>query len=293
MKKRKINIMPWIFNTPYIAYSLVFLFIPLIWAIWLSMTDWNLMSPNYNFVNIQNFLELFSDSKVKAAFWNSFPYLVPIVILCFVFGLGIALLVSKLPSKLKGIAAVMFFIPYLTSGVSTSVMIKYLFSYNSAVSIFLREKFGLNINWLQSEWAFYIIIFMNVWKMTGYYALFILSGIESVSEELYEAAKLDGASRIQQMRYITLPGLAPTISMLLILKMGDLLKVGREKILLLYQPTTYEVADVISTYVYRRGLEDANYSYSTAVGLFESVVNISMLLITNKICKKLGQSGLM
>ena len=85
-QRKKLNITPWIFNTPYIIYSIVFLFLPLIWAVWLSMTDWNLMSPDYNFVKFNNFIELFSDEKVKAAFWNSLRYLVPIVLLCFVFG---------------------------------------------------------------------------------------------------------------------------------------------------------------------------------------------------------------
>ena len=119
----------WLFNTPYVVYSLVFLFLPLGWAVWLSITDWNLMSPSYNMVGFGNFTKLFTDGNVQAAFWNSLKYLVPIVLLCFILGVGIALLVSKLPEKLKGFAAVMFFIPYLTSGVSTSVMVKYLFSY--------------------------------------------------------------------------------------------------------------------------------------------------------------------
>ena len=98
MKKKKVNIMPWLFNTPYTVYSIVFLFLPLIWAVWLSMTDWNLMSPDYNFVRFRNFTELFTDEKVSAAFVNSIRYLIPIVVLCFVLGVGIALMVSKLPS---------------------------------------------------------------------------------------------------------------------------------------------------------------------------------------------------
>ena len=94
------------------------------------------------------------------------------------------------------------------------------------------------------------------------------------------------------MRFITLPGLTPTISMLLILKIGQVLSVGREKILLLYNEMTYDVADVVSTYVYRKGLLDADYSYSTAIGLFDSIINIILLVTANKISKKLGQSGL-
>ena len=103
---------------------------------------------------------------------------------------------------------------------------------------------------------------------------------------------MDGAGRIRQIISVTLPGLMPTITILFILKMGNILNVGFEKILLLYSPTTYEVADVISTYVYRIGILDANFSYSTAIGLFNSVVNIIFLLLTNALSKKMNNSGL-
>ena len=119
-----------------------------------------------------------------------------------------------------------------------------------------------------------------------------MAALSGIDQEQYEAARVDGAGRLKQMWHITLPGLVPTISMLLILKMGSVLSVGSDKILLLYQPVTYEVADVISTYTYRKGIIDANYSYSTAVGLFNSAVNILFLLVSNKLSKKMGQSGL-
>ncbi|KAI4452156.1 hypothetical protein C823_006738 [Eubacterium plexicaudatum ASF492] len=119
------NLVGWLLNSPYLIYSVVFFLIPLIWAVWLSMMDWNLMSQNKTFVGLDNFKALFSDTKVRAAFVNSYRYLVPIVLLCFICGLVIALLVSKLPDKIKGFVAVLFFVPYLTSGVATSVVVKY------------------------------------------------------------------------------------------------------------------------------------------------------------------------
>ena len=103
---------------------------------------------------------------------------------------------------------------------------------------------------------------------------------------------MDGAGRLKQMFYITLPGLLPTISMLLVLNLGSMLNVGYEKILLLYSELTYEVADVISTYVYRKGLIDSDFSFATAVGLFNSIINVIFLLTANRISKKMGQSGL-
>ncbi len=135
----KNNILGWIFNLPYLIYSLVFFLIPLIWAFWLSTTDWNLMSPKINFVWFQNFAKVFTDNKLKAAFFNSFKYLIIIVILTLICALITALLVHNLPDKIKGIVAVLFFIPYLTSGVATAVVVKYLLNYNSAFNEFLRN----------------------------------------------------------------------------------------------------------------------------------------------------------
>ena len=155
---RREAITAWFFNTPYLLYSVIFLAIPLVWAIWLALTDWNLISPDYNFLGIQNFISLFTDENVAAAFWNGFKYLVPIVTISFVLALGIALLVSQLPEVLKGIAAVVFFIPYLISGVSSAVLVKQLLSYNSFINVFLRDTFGIDVNWLQSDAAFWILI---------------------------------------------------------------------------------------------------------------------------------------
>lgn len=290
-KSRQWNPMPWVFNSPYIIYSLVFLFLPLGWALWLSVTDWNLMSPDYNFVKLENFIKLFTDEKVHAAFWNSLRYLVPIVILCFVFGVGIALLVSKLPEKLKGFAAVMFFIPYLTSGVSTSVMVKYLFSYNSAFSTFLREKMNLNINWLQSDMAFGIIIFMIIWKMAGYYALFVLSGIESVSEDVYEAAMMDGCTGIKKLVYITMPMILPTLTSVVVLAAGLSFQIFSEPFLLTgggpsLSTTTWQLEIYNASFVRFRSGYGAAMAIANAVQIFIVIQGITWVM--NRLSRKYG-----
>jgi len=157
------------------------------------------------------------------------------------------------------------------------------------LSVFGVEKDNLLLN---KEMFYPIYIISDIWKNIGWNSIIFLAALSGIDQEQYEAAKIDGASRLQQMRYITFPGLLPTISMLLVLKIGQLLSVGYEKIMLLYQPTTYEVADVISTYVYRKGISSGNFSYGTAVGLFNSVMNIILLVVANKASKKMGQSGL-
>lgn len=215
------NLTGWILNSPYLIYSLIFFLIPLIWAVWLSTMEWNLMSKEKTFVGFSNFTNLFSDVKVQAAFFNSYRYLVPIVILCFIFGVMIALLVSKLPDKIKGIVAVLFFIPYLTSGVATSVVVKYFFNYNSVFNTFLRDNFDLNVNWLTDQrYAFAVMVGIVVWKMSGYYALFILSGIESIGIDVNEACALDGSSGLHKLFHVTLPMIMPTLTTVVVLATG-------------------------------------------------------------------------
>lgn len=152
---------------------------------------------------------------------------------------------------------------------------------------------GERTNLLAEPQFFYpIYIISGIWQSAGWGSIVYLAALSGIDQEQYDAAKVDGAGRLQQMIHITLPGLTPTIVMFLILNMGRMLSVGADKILLLYQPLTYEVADVISTYVHRRGILGGEFSYSTAVGLFNSVVNVILLFTSNKISKKLGQSGL-
>ena len=219
--KKQESILGWLFCSPYLAFSLVFFLIPLMWAFWLSTMDWNLMSDDKKFVGTGNFVNLFLDNKVQAAFVNSYRYLLPIVMLCFAFGLAIALLVSNLPERIKGFVAVLFFIPYLTSGVATSVVVKYLLAYNSVFSVFLRERFGVDVNWLQDKrTAFAIMVILVVWKMSGYYALFILSAIEGISEDVKEACALDGSIGFHRLIHVTLPMITPTLTTVIVLATG-------------------------------------------------------------------------
>ena len=122
--------------------------------------------------------------------------------------------------------------------------------------------------------------------------MILLAGLQAIPEDLYEAASIDGASKWKQLLHVSLPGIAPVISIQLLLTVGKLLTVGYEKILLLYTGATYETADVISTYVYRRGLMEANYSYGSAVSIFQAVVALVLVVSANKAARKVGQTSL-
>ncbi len=137
-----------------------------------------------------------------------------------------------------------------------------------------------------------IYIISDIWQSIGWNSIIYLAALAGINQELYEAAKIDGAGRWRQTFHITIPGILPTVMIMLILRMGGIMNVGHEKIILLYNPVTYETADVISSYVYRKGIKEANFSYSTAVGLFNSVINFAFLIGSNKLSKKFNETSL-
>lgn len=286
---KRAGLMGWLLNGPYLIYSLIFFLIPLIWAFWLSTMDWNLMSEQKTFVGIRNFAGLFFDSRVKAAFINSYRYLLPIVVLCFAGGLIIALLVSNLPDKIKGLVAVLFFIPYLTSGVATSVVVKYFFNYNSAFNTFLRDQFNLNINWLTDQrYAFAVMVGIVVWKMSGYYALFILSGIESIGDDVTEAAMLDGSSGLHKLLHITLPMIMPTLTTVIVLATGLAFGVFTEPYLLTgggpnMTTTTWQLE------IYNTSFTRFQSGYGAAMAIASAVQIFITLRIINAVTDRLNR----
>lgn len=137
-----------------------------------------------------------------------------------------------------------------------------------------------------------IYVFSGIWQGVGWGSIIYLSTLSGIDPQLYEAAEIDGAGRFKKMRHVTLPGIAPTVVILLIFAIGGMFSSGFEKIILLYKPLTYEVADVVATYVYRKGLEEAEFSFSTAVGLFNTVINFVLLVLVNKVSRKLTETSL-
>jgi putative aldouronate transport system permease protein len=150
---------------------------------------------------------------------------------------------------------------------------------------------GQPISFMQNEdWFRSVYVGSNIWQGIGWGSIIYLAALSAISPELYEAARVDGANRWSQMVHITIPGIMPTIIIMLILRVGNMMDVGYEKIILLYNPSVYETADVISSFIYRKGLLEMSYSYSAAVGLFNSVINFALLLAVNRLARKTGSS---
>lgn len=217
----------------------------------------------------------------------------------FVFGFPapiiLALLLNEVRhEKFKRTVQTISYLPHFLSWVVVSGLIVTLLSADGGLINKLRTAMGLEpIMYLSNPKYFRsILVISDIWKGVGWGSIVYLAAITSVDPELYEAAIIDGANKWKRIKYITLPSISNVIVIMLIFRVGGLLNAGFEQIFLLYSPAVYSVADIIDTFVYREGLLSNNYSYSTAVGLFKSIVSMVLLLMTNYIVKKLDQEGI-
>ena len=194
----------------------------------------------------------------------------------------------------KKLVQTVSYLPHFISVVVLVGMVQsFLNPYDGIVNTMIKALGGTPINFLsEPSWFRTIYVASGIWQDFGYNSIIYLSAISAVDPQLYEAARIDGAKRIQIMFRITLPCILPTAIIMLILNFGGIMNVGFEKVNLLYSPATYETADVISTYVYRRGVLDAQFSFSTAVGLFNSVINLTLMFLVNKISRRVSEVSL-
>ena len=206
----------------------------------------------------------------------------------------IALLLNETKGRFKRASQTILYAPHFLSTVVVVGMINTMLSPSfGVVNTIIEALGGERIYFMTMPGAFrHLYVWSGVWQGMGWGAIIYLAALAAVDPELHEAATIDGASRIQRIRYINIPTIVPTIIILLIMRMGSLVSVGYEKVYLLQNDLNVEVSEVISTYVYKRGLLQNNYSFSTAVGLFNNVVNIALLLITNFITRRVSDTSL-
>ncbi len=205
-----------------------------------------------------------------------------------------AILLNELRSrKFMKVIQTVSYMPYFISIVIICGMLKDFLGNDGIITTFL-SYFGMPIKaWLQDPAAYRLIyVASGIWQNLGFSAVVFLAAISGVDTQLYDAAYIDGCSTVRRIFHVTLPAIVPTIVIMFILRIGSVLGIGAEKTLLLYSPTTYVTGDIISSFVYRYGLLNQNYSYGTAVGIFNSVVNIVLLTGTNFLSRKLTETSL-
>lgn len=280
----------WALSAPYLVFGLVFFLIPLVWSLFLSFTDWNLISPQYKMVGFSNFLKAVADAKIHKAFFTTYKFFLLFVPCVLFSSMILALIIHSLP-KFKTLFIIGYFLPYLASGVASSIVVRGLLSYESAINIWLRGSFGLNINWLNSAtFAPMVIILIIVWKFSGYYALIIESGLESIPLEVYEAADIDGAVGLRRFFSITLPLLYPSFYTVSILATGVVFHIFTEPYLL----TNGGPNGATNTWVlqiYDEAFNKLNTGYGSAVAIVAAIVTFLSIFVIRKILEKWGQSN--
>ncbi|MDQ0169621.1 putative aldouronate transport system permease protein [Paenibacillus tundrae] len=237
------------------------------------------------FIQDPTFWKVFSNTLMLGGLALLFTFPVPIIF---------ALLLNEVKSKrFKKFVQTASYLPHFLSIVIVAGMILQLTSVNGSINSLVSFFTGESIPFMQrAEWFRTIYITSEIWQGMGWGAILYLAALTTIDDSLYEAARIDGANRWKQTIHVTIPGILPTIVTLLILNMGNFLAVGFEKILLLYNPLIYETSDVISTYLYRVGMGTGNFSYATAIGLFESVIGLILVFSVNAISRRLTQRSL-
>ncbi|MCS7460879.1 ABC transporter permease subunit [Paenibacillus doosanensis] len=280
---------------PVLLYYVIFHYAPMYGAI-IAFKDF---SPRLgiwgsDWVGFDNFRTFFTG----AYFWRTIKNTILISFYELIFGFPapiiLALLLNEVKHSIfKRTVQTVTYMPHFISLVVICGIIKDFTSSNGVINDLIAWMGGERFTFLLEPEMFRpVYVTSGIWQNIGWGTIIYLAALTGIDPEQYEAARIDGAGRWKQMIHITIPGIMPTIVILLILEIGRMMNVGFEKIILLYNPSTYETADVVSSYVYRVGLQDFNYSFSSAVGLFNSAVNFTLLIFSNWLSRKLNDTSL-
>lgn len=280
---------------PVLAYYIIWCYGPM-YGIQLAFKDF---SPRKGitgspFVGFKYFKEFFNSpyafrvirNTIMINFWN--------LVVGFPLPIVFALLLNEVRSEaFKRTVQTITYMPYF---ISLVVICGMLVDFTASDGVFgeITKIFGGTPTNLLAEPEHFRAIYVGseVWQKLGWDSIIYLSALSTINPELYEAATIDGAGKLKQVFHITLPGILPTIAILLVLRIGSMMSLGFEKIILLYNPLTYETADVISSYVYRKGIIESNFGFSTAVGLFNSIINFALVIFANKMSAKMTETSL-
>lgn len=293
------NRMLYLMVLPVVAFYILFSYVPMSGII-IAFKDYKPMlgmwkSPWADNGGFGNFLEFFTNPFFGRILKNTLLISLYSIIFSFPAPVILALLLNEVRfKKCRRVVQTVSYMPHFISLVVVCGMVRQ-FCLSDGLFNNLFQLLGMNStnSWLQIPGAFRTIyVGTDIWQAMGWNSIIYLAAIAGVDHQLYEAAEIDGAGRWKKLLHITFPTIRPTIILLLIMQVGKTMNVGYEKILLLYNSTIYETADVISTYTYRKGLLDFDYSYSTAVNLFNSVINFALVIIANKISSKVSETSL-
>jgi putative aldouronate transport system permease protein len=281
---------------PALIFYIVFRYAPL-YGIIIAFKDYrfNLGILGSEWVGLENFIDLFSVPSFKEVFFNTIIISFYKLMLGFPAPIIFAILLNEVRNqRYKRIVQTVSYLPHFLSWVILGgIFIQFLSPSDGPINILLKQLgfkpiyFIADVKWFRS-----ILVTTSIWKDFGWSSIVFLAALSGINPELYEAAEIDGANRLQRIIHVTLPALTPVITIMLIFAIGKLITDDFDQIFNLYNPAVYKVGDVLSTYTYRVGLVQMRYSYATAVGLFKNIISFTLVLSANAVTKRINEYGL-
>lgn len=295
LRDLRINKYIYIMLVPVVAYYVLFYYVPM-YGLQIAFKDYSpgLGMWGSDWVGFRYFNDFFNSYYFWRLLRNTLLLSFYELLFGFPASIILALLLNELrSSRLKRFVQTVTYMPHFISLVVVAGMLVDFLARDGLINNMLSWFGAEPVAFLrESGWFRTIFISSNVWQSVGWGSIIYLSAMSGIDPSLYEATRVDGASRWRQMVSVTLPGIMPTVVILLILQIGHFMSVGTDKILLLYNSSTYETADVIGTFVYRKGILESNFSYSSAVGLFNALINFTLLVLANAISRRTSENKL-
>lgn len=296
---RKIKRDKWlyIFLLPILIYYIVFCYLPM-GGVLIAFQDFKFSTGFFHseWVGLKHFQRMFGNGNFFNIFRNTLMLNVGLLVFGFPVPIILAILLNEINNKaFKKISQSIMYLPHFMSWIVVGgILIEMLSPSTGIINTILQNLFHIEPIYFLGDKKWWVVTFIisDIWKGAGWGTIIYLAAISGIDQQLYEAAKIDGAGKWAQMRYITFPGIKSTVIVMLVLRMGSMMNIGFEQIYALKNPAVLDVAEVISTYVYSLGITGAQYSYSTAIGLFQSVINCILVFSTNKISRKMNGEGL-
>ena len=281
---------------PAILYTAVFLYIPM-YGVLMAFQDYSPVKGiiGSNFVGLKHFKKFFSTYMAKQIISNTVILSGYSLLASFPFPVILALMLNYCVNRRFGkIVQTVTYMPYFISVMVLVGMMNIFFSTNYGVVNTVLQALGIEpFSFMSSEKSFrHMYVWSGIWQGMGYSSVIYFAALSGIDPTLYEAAELDGASKLQRIRYIDLPSIMPTVIIMLIMSAGNLMSIGFEKAYLMQNDRNSGVSEIIATYVYKVGLIDARYSFSAAINLFNSAINFVILIVINKIARKLSDTSL-
>lgn len=281
---------------PVVIYYLLFKYWPMLW-LRIAFYDFKILKgfEGSKFVGLKHFKNFMANPDFLQIMWNTLYLNILSLAFCFTAPIIFALLLNELmDGKFKKTVQTVSYLPHFLSMVVVVSMIKNILSPSIGVINSIIKSMGKEAIYFLGEAKYFrpIMVISGIWQEVGWGSIIYLSALSGIDPELYEAAVIDGAGRFKQTLYITIPGIAGTIVVMLILRMGTLLSVGFEKVYLLQNPHNLAVSEVLSTYVYKKGMVNNNYSFATAVDMFNGIISLILVSLANKLSRKYTEISL-